>query len=481
MGLLERFRPAKTAAVGRAQAGMAGLTDKAPQPNWSKRLEMVLPASGFADWYCGELGSRVARYRGVVQELKPGTDDWVPVEDDKIAGPVREIWDSYRGGEEAETRESLIRRHAELYQIHGQVMMCVNDDLTYEVFHRGIGEPKLQGGVITEWRFNPVPDAAKSAQLVYQPNRVFRRWVPDRTYPRLPWSPMKPAVDDLERYVGIVRMIRSGVESAAIMRRIIAMNGSWIGTDLSAEEAAVAGTTKSGVRDFMTIARAARDNQGLAPVAPYIIWSEDDEADATTGITKVVWPSPFDDVIIAAKQDALRDTVRSMNAPISYVEDGPGPETNHWSSWLVEDLVDEVGAQPLADRVFQDVTEVVIRPMLTALQAMGRYPASADPSRLRIWYDTTPLQSEPKDVAMIFDAHKEGLISDDYARQRLRIPLDAAPDLAELERRAELARGRWLDPTLPAGSAPLNEAPPEPPAALAALGPYRKELPRWKD
>jgi hypothetical protein len=474
MGLLERFRPSRTAAVGRAQAGMAGLTDKAPQPNWSKRLETVLPASGFADWYCGELGSRVARYRGVVQELKPGTDDWVPVEDQAIAGPVREIWDSYRGGEEAETRESLVRRHAELYQIHGQVMMCVNDDLTYEVFHRGIGEPKLQGGVIVEWRFNPVPDAAKNAQLVYQPNRVFRRWVPDRTYPRLPWSPMKPAVDDLERYVGIVRMIRSGVESAAIMRRIIAMNGSWIGVDLSPEEAATAGTTKAGVRDFMTIARAARDNQGLAPVAPYFVWSEDTEADVRAGIGKVEWPSPFDEVIIEAKRDALRDTVRSMNAPINYLDDGPGAG-NHWSDWLIEDQVDEVGAQPLADRVFQDITEVVVRPMLTALQAMQRFPASADPSRLRLWYDPTPLQAEPKDTAMIFDALHDGLISEDYARQRLHIPIDAVPDPTEVARRK---------PAIPSITDNLTTTetrqPPEL-AAVAGLGPYRGELPRWKD
>lgn len=480
MGLLERLRPAKTAAVGRAQAGMAGLTDKAPQPSWSKRLESVLPASGFADWYCGELGARVARYRGVVQELKPGSDDWVPVEDDNLAGPVREIWDSYRGGEEAETRESLIRRHAELYQIHGQAMMCVNDDLTYEVFHRGTGEPKIQGRTIVEWRFKPTPECSRSEELVYQPNRVFRRWIPDRTYPRLPWSPMKPAVDDLERYVEIVRMIRSGTISATVMRRIIAITGDWIGHDLSSDEAAVAGTTKSGIRDFMAISRQAVRNEGLAPVAPYMIWTESDDADVRSGIGKVDWPSPFDDVIVAAKTDALRDAVRSMNAPINYVDEGTGVG-NHWADWLLEDQVDEQGAQPLADRVFQDVTEVVVRPMLAALQAMGRYPASADPSRLRIWYDTTPLQSEPKDVQMIFDAHTQGLISDDYARQRLRIPLEAAPDLAELERRAELARGRWLDPNLPSGSAPLNEAPPEPPAALASLGPYRKELPRWKD
>lgn len=137
----------------------------------------------------------------------------------------------------------------------------------------------------------------------------------------------------------------------------------------------------------------------------------------------------FDGQVVELRQDALTRLAKTLDMPADVAEGTQG-ESNHWTSWKVEEDTYKIFIEPLLKAIGDAVSQEWYQP---ALVADGRTPEQA--STMELGWDTTAIVARPDASETLESAYDKNLISDAYFLTEHGIPEDAMPDEEERTRR----------------------------------------------
>lgn len=106
------------------------------------------------------------------------------------------------------------------------------------------------------------------------------------------------------------------------------------------------------------------------------------------------------------REEALSRFATAMDMPPEILK-GTG-DTNHWSSWHVEESAVKVHIEPLMTRICQGLTVGYLKPALKSIKE--------DPDRFIFWYDTAPLTVRPQRLTDTHNLYKDGIVSAEAVR-----------------------------------------------------------------
>ena len=101
------------------------------------------------------------------------------------------------------------------------------------------------------------------------------------------------------------------------------------------------------------------------------------------------------------REEALARFATAMDMPPEILK-GTG-DTNHWSSWHVEESAVKVHIEPLMTRICDGLTTSYLT---AALKSIGK-----DPTKFCFWYDTAPLTVRPQKLLDTHNLYKDGIVS----------------------------------------------------------------------
>lgn len=137
----------------------------------------------------------------------------------------------------------------------------------------------------------------------------------------------------------------------------------------------------------------------------------------------------FDASVVELRRDGLVRLAATLDMPNDVAEGSQG-ESNHWSSWKVEEDTYKIFIEPTLKAIGDAVTEYWYRP---AMVAMGKTPEQA--ARFELGWDTVSIVARPDDRETLDSAYDKILVSDEYYLTENGLPLDALPDDEERRRR----------------------------------------------
>lgn len=100
------------------------------------------------------------------------------------------------------------------------------------------------------------------------------------------------------------------------------------------------------------------------------------------------------------REEALARFATAMDMPPEILK-GTG-DTNHWSSWHVEESAVKVHIEPLMTRICDGLTTSYLK---AALKSIDK-----DPDRFVFWYDTAPLTVRPQKLLDTHNLYKDGIV-----------------------------------------------------------------------
>lgn len=101
------------------------------------------------------------------------------------------------------------------------------------------------------------------------------------------------------------------------------------------------------------------------------------------------------------REEALARFATAMDMPPEILK-GTG-DTNHWSSWHVEESAVKVHIEPLMTRICDGLDKGYFK---AALEAINK-----DPEKFILWYDTTPLTVRPQKLQDTQNLYKDRIVS----------------------------------------------------------------------
>lgn len=101
------------------------------------------------------------------------------------------------------------------------------------------------------------------------------------------------------------------------------------------------------------------------------------------------------------REEALARFATAMDMPPEILK-GTG-DTNHWSSWHVEESAVKVHIEPLVSRICDGLTTAYLK---AALKTIGE-----DPDRFIFWFDTAPLTVRPEKLKDTLNLYEKKIVS----------------------------------------------------------------------
>lgn len=101
------------------------------------------------------------------------------------------------------------------------------------------------------------------------------------------------------------------------------------------------------------------------------------------------------------REEALSRFATAMDMPPEVLK-GTG-DTNHWSSWHVEESAVKVHIEPLMTRIVDGLNVGYLKAALKAI--------NVDPDKYLLWYDTAPLTVRPQKLQDTHNLYKDGIVS----------------------------------------------------------------------
>lgn len=248
----------------------------------------------------------------------------------------------------------------------------------------------------------------------------YRIWRPHPRSHQWADSPIRSALGILEELSVLTRAIHSAAVSRLKGPGVLFLPNSMRNGMQGPEQDGQATAGDQLVRDFITAAGTAIKDSGSAfAQVPLVVWM-DDERWKDMGSDKLLkWDQGVDDLMAKLREELITRFAAAIDLPPEILTGKGG--LNHWSAWLISDEAFRNHIEPLAMLIMDALTVDYLRP---ALAQMG----VQDPQRFELWYDPSPLVSDPDSGTRALDAFDRQLISADAARRELGYSEDDAPD-----------------------------------------------------
>lgn len=226
---------------------------------------------------------------------------------------------------------------------------------------------------------------------------IIRIWTP---HPRRNiWadSPTRGAMPMLWEIERLTRFVFAQIDS-----RLTSAGIAWIPKEASFPGVDGDLTGAEALTDVLVKAAAIsrRGEETAAGVVPMFV---ELPTDALGKVQLTQFTSELSQQARELREEALARFATAMDMPPEILK-GTG-DTNHWSSWHVEESAVKVHIEPLMTRICQGLTVGYLKP---ALKSIGQ-----DPDRFIFWYDTAPLTVRPQRLQDTQNLYKDGLVSRD--------------------------------------------------------------------
>ena len=333
-------------------------------------------------------------------------------------------------------RAGMLRTIAICWQCVGEVWVIIRPGAR-------AGEPDrwlaLSGDKVRSkgdsWQYTD-PVTAAAITLTAQ-DRMIRIWSPHPFDQSKADSAVRPALP-------ILREIEKASQNiAARLDSRIAMNGLMaIAEELDFPKGDFQTSNEAFMDQLLTNAEYGLQNPGQASSQVPMGFTAPGELIANGGaFAHYDISTQFDSQVVELRQDGRTRLAASLDMPKDVAEGTQG-ESNHWTSWKVEEDTYKIYIEPLLKAIGDAITENWMQP---ALIAMGETPETA---KLReIGWDTTAIVARPDASETLESLYDKVLISDEYMLSEHGVPEDAMPSPEERTRRV-LEKLVGIAPTL---------------------------------
>lgn len=407
--------------------------------SWQAEAWGFYDSLGEFNYGCEWFAEALSRVRLVAAKITPGGDEPEVLTE----GPAAELVTSLLGGTDG---------HAQLLRSLG-IQLSVPGDAYF--IGREATEAEVQGGVLLDaepdqfgrvWTVQPVETVRASRRAAHNIFGIMRRgweiqvddarWVPlpkeslvcrvwDR-HERYPWRAMSPAkaalpimreIDMYNRYI-----VATLVSRVALNGMLFIPDEVTFPVNPNYENSA-----DPFVAELLDIMRAAIKNPGSpASAAPLPLRVP---AEMIEKFRHFTFATPLDQKIFEHREQALHRLATTLNLPAEIMT-GMG-ETNHWSSWQLEESAIKIHISPKAEIITRCLTMGYLHPMLQSVDESTRTKTG---ERIIMWYDTSELTQRPDRSASALELRRMMVITDEAARREAGFDEADAPNDDELER-----------------------------------------------
>lgn len=301
------------------------------------------------------------------------------------------------------------------------------------------------GRVVVKYR-DPITGADVNAGDGRNVTRVWRAHPND---PSRADSPMLAVSDLLEELTWIQRLTSSALRQRLMTSGLLVVTNSILGPDFDPNnQDAIAGAVNKVEASLIQQLSRNIDPDSDVPALPIIMFAPFEHV--KDGFNYVEFGERLTEVVQKERDAALQRLAKSLDIPTEFVT-GIG-EVNHWSAWLIRDLLWSQHLQPLATLMADAITTSFLRPALRVEQERGTF--DADPDIVKLWFKVAALQSHPDLWDYLSEAFDKGIIGKEPILQALGIPADVAITDEEFELWLELKRN-------PSGQTPEGQVRPD--------------------
>jgi len=169
-----------------------------------------------------------------------------------------------------------------------------------------------------------------------------------------------------------------------------------------------------------TMATSMQQRDSAAAVVPILLQASGDVLDKIKHLT---FDSQISGEISTMRKDAVTRLGMGLDIPPEVL--GGMGQSNHWSSWQIEESSIKIHIEPLLIQLADALNIGYFQP---ALKAAG----IADPEKMTLWFDISPLTVRPNRSDQALQFVEKDLISDKAARDNAAFTDDDAPEQKEL-------------------------------------------------
>lgn len=278
-------------------------------------------------------------------------------------------------------------------------------------------------GADARWEYT---DPMTGAEVPLDPQaRLFRVWCPHPADYIQADSAVRPALPICREIEKASQNIAGRLDSRLASAGLLAL-----ADDLDFPKGEHETTAMAFMDELLAAAEVGIQQPGTAAAVVPMVFNAPGDLIASGGAAAFIdIATEFVGSVVELRNDALARLAATLDMPKD-VAAGTQGESNHWSSWKVEEDTYKIFIEPLLKELGDAVTEQWFRP---ALVAAGMTPEQAD--TYEIGWDTTAIVASPDSTDVLRDLHDRLLISDEYMLSESGVPDDARPDDAEYTKR----------------------------------------------
>ncbi len=234
-------------------------------------------------------------------------------------------------------------------------------------------------------------------------------------------SPVFPIIDLIDELTWIQRMVKGLFKKRVMTSGILAMTNSILGPDYDpTNQSSIAGAVNNVEQQIIEQINRSIADDSDSPALPILLFMPFEHVDK--GLKYIEIAGELPDTTIKERREVLRRMANSLDVPAEFVL-GLG-DVNHWSAWLVRDLLWSQHVAPLATLIANSVTTMFLRPELRRLAKNGGF--SADPERFTMWFQSHQLATHPDTFEHFVSLYDRGVIGKEPILRALGIPPNQA-------------------------------------------------------
>lgn len=264
-----------------------------------------------------------------------------------------------------------------------------------------------------------------------------RIWHPHPNNPAKADSALFSILTLLDELEWIQRLMASSLRKRVMTSGVFLLANSMLGPDYNpADPTSVAGAVNSVEEEIIRQLNATIADDSDSPALPLMLFAPFEHI--KDGFRHIDFGEQLSEIAIQERQQVIRRIANALDVPSEFVL-GIG-EVNHWSAWLIRDLLWQQHVQPMATLIANAITTSFLRPALKVAKRSGQF--DGDPERVKLWFEAHSLQTHPDLFDYLVKAHDLGIIGNKPILKKLGIPEDAAITDEEFNQWLELKKAQ---------------------------------------
>lgn len=361
----------------------------------------------------------------IEQESSSGSGGFMRVEDPALAATAT-AWRS--SNMSFDVQAALLVRHlartGEVYQ------QAYDDPATGQLRYRLVSETQIVKKTATTWTISDRESPTRD-ELEEHPAAGFRRlWVPDEDYPGEAWTPLKPGLPHVRRWLSHVQADDRRNEVPNLLTKMVVFDP---------DPTAVVRDEEGGERDLLIEEIMA--SQHMAYEAINAGGSHDLARGAlpvrASGGRVIDLADKLDPNALTKLDWIHAQWAHTTDMPVHILMAGQGT-SNHWGDYLLDEVLKEQSVFPAVAQALDLITQNAWRPMLAAAERKGRIKLPAPVEQLRLGYRPEAVDRANLTPELILEAWRSGLLKPETAAEMLRLPsgslLEPPADVSDWDR-----------------------------------------------